>query len=201
LISFCSQFDIIPTFVIVSLDFATCNRRDSNSLGDLSLWKATRLGFFLCGMNVYCVHWNQAEEMLAKWQSIFSTTFTQMTCCAFCGSTALGGDDCPHSLVEADSQTTPFESANMHLERFTMTTKQSRVSWYACRPCAANKTFSNGNLVFQSASYLRMFLALHPLHVQMLSLIDVSVQMTHKFKGFAHGRLDDSSLLDCPLVV
>jgi hypothetical protein len=102
----------------------------------------------------------------------------QMSSCAFCGSTALDGVDSPHSLIEADSQTTPFGIANMHLERFTMTRKQLRLYWYVCRPCATNKIFPNRHLVFQSPSYIRTLLALHPLHVQMpLSLIDVLAQI------------------------
>jgi hypothetical protein len=39
---------------------------------------------------------------------------TQMNWCAFCGST--GGVDGPHSLIEAESQTTPFAIANVRLD-------------------------------------------------------------------------------------
>jgi hypothetical protein len=48
--------------------------------------------------------------------------------------------------------------------------------------------------------YTRTLLSLHPLHVQLLSLVGVSIEMVRKIHGFAHGLLEQSSILDGPLV-
>jgi len=55
-------------------------------------------------------------------------------------------------------------------------------------------------VVFQSMDYMKQILVNNPLHLQLLSLIDISMKIEQWNYGFMHGQIQPSGLLDNPLL-
>jgi len=55
-------------------------------------------------------------------------------------------------------------------------------------------------VVFQSMDYIKQILVNNPLHLQLLSLIDISMKIEQQNYGFMHGQIKPSRLLDNPLL-
>jgi hypothetical protein len=111
----------------------------------------------------------------------------------------------PFVLVDPVAAVPPYGMANPFMAEFTYTTAaiEGHNGWWCCPSCFGNdalratKTSLNP---YHSLQYTTDILALDPLQVQMLSLMDASVQVKNKFMGFAQGFLDGQSILDSPYV-
>jgi hypothetical protein len=120
-----------------------------------------------------------------------------LTCCAFCGHAALGGLDPKLHRVAAQGEVPPYAVANVLMEERT---RDSNGRWLACSSCKTKPRVWLPYLVLHSPMYTCTLLSLHLLHVQLLSLVDVSIEMVRKIHDFSHGVLKQSSILDGPLV-
>ena len=132
--------------------------------------------------------------------------FPGMYCCAFCGVCALGGErrsrvcfttmkPLPHVPC------TPYGIANGFLKRHTVA---DNGDWNVCKACSQSPQQRAARMrrtVFMSPPYVRALLNAHPLYVQMLSLVDVSVNFEARRDGFARGALAaERQLLSSPLI-
>jgi hypothetical protein len=55
-------------------------------------------------------------------------------------------------------------------------------------------------IVIHSPNYMNSMLCLHPIYVQLLSLIDKSLHIQEKHFGFNIGQMSEKSLLSSPLL-
>jgi hypothetical protein len=78
---------------------------------------------------------------------------------------------------------------------------EGKEKWPVCSRCAKAAPGILRFVVFMAPSYMRAILSIHPLEIQLLSVVDVSYQMLSRWNGFAHGVLQTNSLLDSPLIV
>ncbi len=78
----------------------------------------------------------------------------------------------------------------------------SSIDMFVCTKCFKTSLTHNQNpyLVIQPKEYFKFLLRLHPLKVQMLSFLDISICIKeHKF-GFVSSQNEDMSLLNNPLL-
>ena len=54
-------------------------------------------------------------------------------------------------------------------------------------------------VVYQSPAYMKSIVTLNPLHVQLLSFMDIGMHMHSKGWGFSTGKIISDSLLNAPL--
>ena len=82
------------------------------------------------------------------------------------------------------------------------TTDASGLKMVAYNKCRAKRGLQEENpyVVMQSSKYMVCILKVHPLKVQLLSFLDISVRIEENKYGFVSGQIEDFSLLDNPLV-
>jgi hypothetical protein len=80
----------------------------------------------------------------------------------------------------------------------TYTTTTDGLHVYVCNVCL--KFYEQLEwikyVVFQSMDYMKQILANNPLHLQLLSFIDISMKIEQWNYGFMHGQIQPSGLLD-----
>jgi hypothetical protein len=127
-----------------------------------------------------------------------------MTCCGFCGFMKLhlqGTHFCvvPYKfgIIVA---TTLYGCSNIIMSTYTTTCDGLHV--YVCNACF--KFYEQLEwikyVVFQSMDYMKQILANNPLHLQLLSFIDISMKIEQQNYGFMHGQIQPCGLLNNPLL-
>jgi hypothetical protein len=146
---------------------------------------------------IYCRDWSSAPQLLQQWQATCGLAFLALTVCALCGCAALAGLDLKLETVPPQGDLPPYALANALME---VRTRDPSGRWYACSSCKKKPSAWTRYLVMHSPANCRSLLSMHPLKLQLLSLVDVSIEMVKKIRGFAHGILEESSILDGPLI-
>jgi len=80
----------------------------------------------------------------------------------------------------------------------TYTTTSDGLHLYVCNACFKfyEQLEQIKYVVFQSMDYMKQILANNPLHLQILSLIDISMKIEQRNYGFMHGQIQSYGLLD-----
>ena len=157
---------------------------------------------------------DEFKTKFAKWQEMDKSLVRDLFCCGFCGVTAFGGE-C-QSLAGFKSVKPmgspeplpfpPYGACNMPMLDYMMTTDNAgQQLWRQCGLCSAkngaNRDGRMKHLGMMTQEYQEKLLACHPLDAQKLSLIDVSLTVTNRVCGHAHGVLKSKTApLDSPLI-
>jgi hypothetical protein len=126
---------------------------------------------------IYCRDWASAPQLFQRWQATCGLAFVALAVCAFCGHANLGGLDSKLDTVPSQGDVPPYALANALMEDRT---RDPSGRWYACSSCKRKPSAWTRYLVMHSPAYCRSLLLLHPLHAQLLSLVDVSIEMVKK---------------------
>jgi hypothetical protein len=136
--------------------------------------------------------------------------FALMTCCAYCGVVALGGDASSGVMMESIVKPTgmeepPYAVANVFMRQYCSFSKPSAVTgaadtvmWNVCSLCAKNPR--TACVAYHTMDLMRAVVTADPLHVQQLALVDLGLGFTRKIEGFAHCVVSKRTLLDGALV-
>lgn len=155
-----------------------------------------------CGL--WCSTWRNRERWYHKWHTFTSTLITGMVCCAFCGSVSFG-NTARFSKTAQHMPLPPYALSNFFMLPH-MTAGPNNEAW-VCGPCTSSMK-SDGikaaakvaHLVFYNTHYIQRILSLQPEAAQLLSLVDLSLDIKHRFNGYASGELTPRSLLDGPIL-
>jgi hypothetical protein len=151
--------------------------------------------------------WSSMKVVLKEWTSFTSSQLKNMRCCAFCGSTYFQEKETLHNnrkskwlgmtLVRACSLYAPYALANIFLAKHIV---REGDAWLVCPSCKKKPARHLQFTVYMSPSYMVALFSVHPLLVQLLSVLDVNFHLLRKLHGFAHGRLETNSLLENPII-
>jgi hypothetical protein len=95
---------------------------------------------------------------------------------------------------------TPYGTANALLADCTTNANGHKMN--VCLKCKSNMTAPPNSryVVYQSPSYFNSIVSSHPLHVQLLSFLDIGIYIESKNWGFSIGEISETSLLNSPLL-
>ena len=117
--------------------------------------------------------------------------------CAFCGAGFWGRRKALYRLVPpAAGSPAPYAVANVFVHDRTKVGDR----WVACPECAQHPQRRLGRLVIMPPGYVQRLLGCDGEHAQLLSLLDVNLEIRNRYKGFATGVRHERSLLDAPLL-
>ena len=145
---------------------------------------------------------------LQDWRRMDEETVGQssdgMKCCAYCGTSKFGGDaisKAKMTMVEPQRGLPPAGMGNGTL--LPHMTRASDGKWFRCVACTEPEARKNRvkHVVHMTPDYTRKILGAHPLHIQMLSLIDISMNFVNRFDQVAKAEVNpEGLLLSSPLV-
>ena len=154
--------------------------------------------------------WSARNEIVDKWIEATSTFFKEFQCCAICGVTKLSHKhkkyrSIPNPNVD-DSSTlnqpgcTPYGLTNAYLSHYTTNAKGNVM--HLCMKCNNNKTkpANAPYVVFHSPSYTKSIISTNPLHVQLLSFLDIGMHIQSRNWRFSTVEIIETSLLNSPLL-
>ena len=131
--------------------------------------------------------WASRNEVVNKWTKATSTFFKDFQCCAICGVTKLLHRNKKYRYIPNpnidDSNTpirpgcTPYGLANVYSSEYTTNTKENIMQLYM--KCYMNQTKPTNAqyIVFYSPSYTKLIISTNPLHVQLLSFLDIGIHI------------------------
>lgn len=155
------------------------------------------------GLFPFTANWHSLPSYLGEWNASCSAFFTEQKCCSYCGYVAFAGSQpwAEYQLERPTSAVAPYALANCFLAKFCVTFDKR--NWYVCGPCskASDKSRRGRFVVFMTPAYVKLLLTPHPLELQLLSVLDVRIDTYRHYRGFVHGTLQSSSLLDSPFVL
>ena len=135
---------------------------------------------------------------MGSFQKRCALFFQALVCCALCGACKVGGCNSFHKykLQALSDELPPYALANAAMEPFTHQNGQ----WWLCPTCLADRTRRSCYEVRVSPDYSELLYSADPLEVCTLSLLDVCVEFSKRWNGFAHGIIVSSTILSHPLV-
>jgi rRNA maturation endonuclease Nob1 len=151
--------------------------------------------------------WNNAKDLLPDFEDRFSSIFSDMLCCAICGSTKLiNKPSMTYINIRALNvfgnvpSCTRYGIANYFMAKYT--TNATGTFMNICSKC---KTSHNPNdycpyIMTMIPKYLSNILRLNQLRVQMLSFLNISILLEDHQYGFVSGQISDTSLLNSPML-
>lgn len=144
--------------------------------------------------------WCGIESVLKEWTSFLDCKLKTFRCCAYCGASYFEnfGKVSKSSLflVDAPAAYSPYALANVFIADHV----GQGDKWWVCHLCRKYPSKNVQFSVFMSPSYMVALFSVNVLHIQMLSIVDVNVHLLSRWNGFAHGVLENTSLLDNPLI-
>ena len=154
--------------------------------------------------------WGSRNEVHDKWTKATSTFFKVFQCCAIYGVTKLLHRNkkyrsTPNPNID-DSETliqpgcTLYGLGNVYLSQYTTNTKRNVM--HLCMKCYMNQTkpVNAPYVVYHSPSYTKSIILTNPLHVQLLSFLDIGLHIQSRNWGFSTGQILETSLLNNPLL-
>jgi hypothetical protein len=127
-----------------------------------------------------------------------------MRCCGFCGFIKLHLQGTHFSVVLNTFGivvgATLYGCSNIIMSTYTTTSDGLHV--FVCNACFKfyEQLKHIKYVVFQSMDCMKQVLANNLLHLQLLSLIDISIKIEQRNYGFMHGQIQPFGLLDNPLL-
>jgi hypothetical protein len=94
----------------------------------------------------------------------------------------------------------PYGIANCVMAKYT--TNENGEYMYVCTKCDKQQYnfYNTSYIVLHFPNYMNSMLCLHPIYVQLLSLIDIGLHIQEKHFGFSIGQISEKSLLTTPLL-
>ena len=155
-----------------------------------------------------CNHtWIKVGALEKIFNKKFSAIFTNMRVCGMCGITTLhnfqwyiqyvDNQFCGENLEQG---CTRYGVANYIMSKHN--TDASGLKINVCNKCRGQRGQNQGNpyVEMHSPEYLACILKVHPIKVQLLSFVDISLRIEENKYGFVSGQIEDFSLLHSPLV-
>jgi hypothetical protein len=93
---------------------------------------------------------------------------------------------------------TPYGIANCVMVKYT--TNENGEYMYICTKCDKQQYnfYKTSYIVFHFPNYMNSMLCLHLIYVQLLSLIDIGLQIQEKHFGFSIKQMSEKNLLNTP---
>lgn len=163
--------------------------------------RTVRRGRFL--MNPFSSDRHALSTNLDEWNRSCEAFFKAQRCCSYCGYLAFAGswtwDE--FKIERPTSAVAPYAVDNCFMSKFCATSDKQ--GWYVCGCCSksVNRERRARFVVFMTPAYVRLLLTPHPLELQRLSVLDVRIDTYRHFRGFVHGSMQETSLLDSPFVL
>jgi hypothetical protein len=151
--------------------------------------------------------WDQINlaQVLGRWEQKTQSLFKNMTVCAICGHTCLGGATPIHRRVPAprDNTIPPYAFSNNHLSEYTHTADNK--FWYVCSMCstanAAKRRARERHIVFHPPAYTADLLAADDMEVQQLSIVDLGYQFVKSTApGYASASMRRLTMMPSTLI-
>lgn len=189
---------------------AKCAAQDAAILGTSST-EAFRRDVAGCderriSLGLHAREWPNVGKLMASFQGNMAESISKMQCCCECGSTVLGGlpTAAQHQKYvpsPGDGPISPYAKAWPYMAPYTIDASSApRLVWWRCRPCAspATRILRKKWLVPFTEDYTQVLLqpGLACLENQGIALVDIRVQLTEHWSGFAQGRIGAGSLLN-----
>jgi hypothetical protein len=124
-----------------------------------------------------------------------------MVACAYCGAFAFGNQATTYKIGPAAAKLAPFAVANAIMADFCQDTINSK--YRRCSICASSmlqRAQRSAQLVYHKPEYTRKLLKEPTLQLQLMSLLDVRMNVYKHYNGFVSGRMAPYSLLESPIV-
>ena len=151
--------------------------------------------------------WLQRSDLQCSWLKQTKSIFKDLHCCAICGVTKLSYRNMKYRFLHntyvdgvAPMQgCTPYGTTNTYIAKHT--TNASGDKMIICIQCRSNRNNPSHApyVVYQAPAYMKSIVTLNPLHVQLLSFMDIGLHMQSKDWGFNIGKIVSDSLLNSPL--
>jgi hypothetical protein len=129
--------------------------------------------------------WHGRHELYTKWIKQTSRLIKELVCCALCGVTKMHNKKqhykiVPNTYMDAYNPKpgyTPYGTANALLVDHT--TNSSGQKMNVRLKCKSNMNVPPNSkyVVYQSPSYFNSIVSSHPLHVQLLSFLDIGIHI------------------------
>ena len=154
--------------------------------------------------------WGSRNKVHDKWTKATSTFFKDFQCCAICGVTKLLHKNkkdrfIPNRNIDdfdtlIQPRCTPYGLANVHLSQYTSNAKENVM--YLCMKCYMNKTkpVNAPYVKYQSPSYTKSIISTNPLHVHLLSFLDIGLHIQFRGWGFSIRQILERNLLNSLLL-
>ena len=151
--------------------------------------------------------WLHRSDLQCYWLKQTKSFFKDLHCCAICGVTKLSNRNKKYRFLHntyldgvAPMQgCTPYGTTNTYIAKHT--TNASGDKMILCNQCHSNRKNPPHApyVVYQPPAYMKSIVTLNPLHVQLLSFMDIAMHMQSKDWGFSTGKIVSESLLNSPL--
>ena len=146
----------------------------------------------------YADSWFEIKKLYDDWilQCDIVTHNLEVCCC--CATRNFTYKDYRHQQQRADQPKNAAALSSVLLLD-TLEHLRCKCSWTYCNSCSRSKTHKS-HVVVHNSSYMQGLLSARPLHLQLLSVIDLSISVTRIANAIACGLLERRSLLDSPLL-
>lgn len=151
--------------------------------------------------------WERCNGFEKSFRERFSSIFSNMRACGVSGVTILNSVRFEMRYVYnqycglvPQEGCTRYGVANYLVSKHTTDSTGKKMN--VCNKCRSGTDQEKENVyvVMQSPEYMLSILKLHPLKVQLLSFLDISMRLKENKLGFLSGQIEDISLLNNPLV-
>jgi hypothetical protein len=81
-------------------------------------------------------------------------------------------------------------------------TNENGTLMFICKKCDKNKysAYKTSFIVFHSPNYMNSMLSIHPIYIQLLSLVDIGLDIEEKHWGFSVKQITKKNILNSPLL-
>lgn len=137
--------------------------------------------------------WHEIDKLYQQWTEHCTDTTENISICSSCGVCSF--ERTKGKQLQLDDKHVKFACATLV---HTADKNNIVTNWTHCSSC--KKTKRTRNVVILQPDYIHGILNSNQIHVQLLSIIDISISVATTANAVARGVLDRRSLLDNPLV-
>ena len=148
--------------------------------------------------------WLNSSDLQSSWLKQTKSFFKDLHCCAICGVTKLSNRNKKYRFlhntyldgVALMQGCAPYGTTNTCIAKHT--TNASVDKMILCNQCHSNRRNPPyaPYVVYQPPAYMKSIVTLNPLHVQLLSFMDIGVHMQSKDWGFSTGKIVFNNFLN-----
>jgi hypothetical protein len=139
------------------------------------------------------------HALYTEWQQLTAKCITMMTICAFCGYVQFGWHG-PLSTRSLDSRKPPvFFSERPCLRKYCVPASFGENHGYCCPTCLGMNE-PNASPRGQTETWVKLLSKIHPVHIQLLSVVDVALDFYGQLKDFVHSQVSPKGIACAPLL-
>lgn len=142
----------------------------------------------------YSDGWFDIARFQNLWKNICDAFLGLMKCCSICGNVTFSNQKKDMKAKNMGRAIPPYAIANTFMWEYTYA-DDTQTSWHTCPLCKAYPDRIK-YIVFFSPTYIQTILKIHVSNLQLLSVIDVSVDVTRRVNSFVTGHIEKRSLFD-----